>query len=492
MLSFASGLSPNSDAFAIFVTEKYEYKDENNLLSKDVAHKVNLFLKSLKAKNKGEEINSVDISSQKKCFIIKVKNNHNNSYFEEIGGIFFTYIKRFKNINSVDIYADSLNEKKDNLIKFFSEFIFGFNLKSYTFNKYKTFNKEKINKKINFKIITSNKSKIENNYKYYDAIKDGVFLTRDLVSEPPNVLNPKAYVQEIKKLSKLGLKIKAYGEKELKKLGLNALLGVGQGSSNETYLVSIEWNGKKKPNQKPLAFVGKGVCFDTGGISLKPPKFMEEMKYDMAGSAVVVGLLKSLALRKAKVNVVGVVGLVENMPGGNAQRPGDIVKSYSGKTIEILNTDAEGRLVLADALSFAEKKYKPKFIIDLATLTGAIIISLGEEYAGLFSNSDELSKNIFKASEDVNEKVWRLPLHKNYDKLIDSNIADVQNINYVGGAGSITAAQFLQRFILNKTPWAHLDIAGMAFQKKAANLNPGGATGFGVRLLNHLIKKYYE
>ena len=382
--------------------------------------------------------------------------------------------------------------KKDNLIKFFSEFIFGFNLKSYTFNKYKTFNKEKINKKINFKIITSNKSKIENNYKYYDAIKDGVFLTRDLVSEPPNVLNPKAYVQKIKKLSKLGLKIKAYGETELKKLGLNALLGVGQGSSNETYLVSIEWKGKKKSNQKPLAFVGKGVCFDTGGISLKPPKFMQEMKYDMAGSAVVVGLLKSLALRKAKVNVVGVVGLVENMPGGNAQRPGDIVKSYSGKTIEILNTDAEGRLVLADALSFAEKKYKPKFIIDLATLTGAIIISLGEEYAGLFSNSDELSKNIFKASEDVNEKVWRLPLHKNYDKLIDSNIADVQNINYVGGAGSITAAQFLQRFILNKTPWAHLDIAGMAFQKKAANLNPGGATGFGVRLLNHLIKKYYE
>jgi len=353
-------------------------------------------------------------------------------------------------------------------------------------------NKEKINKKINFQIISSNKEKIEKKYKYYHAIKEGVFLTRDLVSEPPNVLNPKAYVREIKKLSKLGLKIKAYGEKELKKLGLNALLGVGQGSSNETYLVSIEWNGKKKPNQKPLAFVGKGVCFDTGGISLKPPKFMEEMKYDMAGSAVVVGLLKSLALRKAKVNVIGIVGLVENMPGGNAQRPGDIVKSYSGKTIEILNTDAEGRLVLADALSFAEKKYKPKFIIDLATLTGAIIISLGEEYAGLFSNSEELSKNIFKASEDVNEKVWRLPLHKNYDKLIDSNIADVQNINYVGGAGSITAAQFLQRFILNKTPWAHLDIAGMAFQKKAANLNPGGATGFGVRLLNHLIKKYYE
>ena len=281
-------------------------------------------------------------------------------------------------------------------------------------------------------------------------------------------------------------------KKEMRKLGLNALLGVGQGSVNETYLAIIEWNGKKDSKQNPLAFVGKGVCFDTGGISLKPARFMEEMKYDMAGSAVVVGLLKSFALRKAKINAVGVVGLVENMPGGNAQRPGDIVKSYSGKTIEVLNTDAEGRLVLADALTFTEKKYKPKFIIDLATLTGAIIVSLGEEYAGLFSNNDELSKNIFKASENVNEKVWRLPLHKNYDKLIDSKIADVQNINYAGGAGSITAAQFLQRFIINKTPWAHLDIAGMAFSKKAANLNPGGATGFGVRLLNNLVKEYYE
>ena len=219
---------------------------------------------------------------------------------------------------------------------------------------------------------------------------------------------------------------------------------------------------------------------------------MEEMKYDMGGSAVVVGLMKSLALRKAKVNAVGVVGLVENMPDGNAQRPGDIVKSYSGKTIEILNTDAEGRLVLADALTYTEEKFKPKFIIDLATLTGAIIMALGEEYAGLFSNNDKLSENISKASENVNEKVWRLPLHKNYDKLMNSQIADVQNINYVGGAGSITAAQFLQRFIINNTPWAHLDIAGMAFSKKAANLNPGGATGFGVRLLNNLINEYYE
>jgi len=319
-----------------------------------------------------------------------------------------------------------------------------------------------------------------------------VFLARDLVSEPPNVLNPKKYTEEIKKLKKLGLKVEILNESMMKKLGMRSLLGVGQGSENESFLVTIKWNGANSNFGKPLAFVGKGVCFDTGGISLKPSRFMEEMKYDMGGSAVVVGLMKSFALRKAKINAIGVVGLVENMPDGNAQRPGDIVESYSGKTIEVLNTDAEGRLVLADALTYTEKKYKPKFIIDLATLTGAIIMALGEEYAGLFSNNDKLSNDLHLIGNNINEKVWRLPLHKNYDKLMNSAYADVQNINYAGGAGSITAAQFLQRFILDNTPWVHLDIAGMAFSKKAANLNSGGATGFGVRLLNDLVKKHHE
>ena len=492
MLNFTTSFSQNSNAFALFVDEKYQYKDKKRILPNETSKKIDLHLKLLKSKNQKTEISSLDISDKKKCFIIKLKNKKEKYYFEEIGGSFFTYIKNDKTINSIDIYADSLNENKEKLSKIFSEFVFGFNLKSYTFNKYKTVNKDKINKKITFKVISSYKESIEKKYKYYDAIKEGVFLSRDLVSEPPNVLNPKRYTEEIKKLSKLGLKVEILNEKKLKKLGMNSLLGVGQGSENETFLVVIKWNGAKNSFGKPMAFVGKGVCFDTGGISLKPARFMEEMKYDMGGSAVVVGLMRSLALRKAKVNAVGVVGLVENMPDGNAQRPGDIVKSYSGKTIEVLNTDAEGRLVLADALTYTEEKFKPKFIIDLATLTGAIIMALGEEYAGLFSNNDELSNNIFKASENVNEKVWRLPLHKNYDKLMDSPIADIQNINYVGGAGSITAAQFLQRFIINKTPWAHLDIAGMAFSKKAANLNPGGATGFGVRLLNNLIKEFYE
>jgi len=492
MASFITSLSPHSDALAIFVNEKYEYKDKRGILSKNLIQKIDSFLRVLKVKNQNEEIYSFDISDKQKCFFVKIKNKHESFFPEEIGGRFFSHVKKVKNLNKIDLYIDSVDFDKQKLVDFFSEFCLGFNLKSYTFNKYKTTNKEKINKQIVFKIITKHKEDLQKKYKYYDAIKEGVFLSRDLVSEPPNVLNPKKYTEEIKKLTKLGLKVEIFNEKKLKKLGMNSLLGVGQGSENETFLVVIKWNGAKSNFGKPLAFVGKGVCFDTGGISLKPARFMEEMKYDMGGSAVVVGLMKSLALRKSKVNAVGVVGLVENMPDGNAQRPGDIVKSYSGKTIEVLNTDAEGRLVLADALTYTEEKFKPKFIIDLATLTGAIIMALGEEYAGLFSNDDELAKKIFKSSESVNEKVWRLPLHKNYDKLINSPIADVQNINYAGGAGAITAAQFLQRFIINKTPWAHLDIAGMAFSKKAASLNPGGATGFGVRLLNNLIKEYYE
>ena len=335
-----------------------------------------------------------------------------------------------------------------------------------------------------------NKPSIQNQLKF-KALEEGTFYARDLVSEPGNILHPDEYAKRIKHLQKDGLKINIYDEKKLKKLGMHALLGVGQGSIRGSYLVTMEWNGAKN-NSKPLAFVGKGVCFDTGGYSLKPAKFMEDMTYDMAGSATVVGLMKNLALRKAKINAVGVVGLVENMVSGNAQRPGDIVRSYSGKTIEILNTDAEGRLVLADALTFTEKKFKPKFIVDLATLTGAIIVCLGSEYAGLFSNDDKLSKQIFSSGEKVEEKVWRMPLHKNYDKLMNSKNADVQNINYVGGAGSTTAAQFLQRFIVNKTPWAHLDIAGMAFSKYGGALNSGGATGFGVRLLNKLVEDFYE
>ena len=491
MLSFTGSLGSDSEAFAIFVDEKFRFEDRKNVLSNDVRKKVNLYLDNLKGKKSEEEINSLDISDKQKCFIIKIKKKYETYYPEERGGIFYSYLKNFKSIKKIDIYIDSLGFEKEEVVNFSSEFIFGYTLKSYTFNRYKTLNKKNQNKNIICRIITAHKEKIEKKYKYYDAIKSGVFLTRDLVSEPGNILHPDEYAKRLVKLKKFGLKVTVYDKKKLKKLGCNALVGVGQGSIRGSYLVTIEWKGRKSKSQ-PLAFVGKGVCFDTGGISLKPARFMEDMTYDMAGSAVVVGLMKNFALRKAKINAIGVVGLVENMPGGNAQRPGDIVKSYSGKTIEVLNTDAEGRLVLADAITFTEKKFKPNLIIDLATLTGAIIVCLGSEYAGLFSNDDKLSKQIFDAGKKVDEKVWRLPLHKNFDKLMNSKIADMQNINYVGGAGSITAAQFLQRFIINKTPWAHLDIAGMAFSKYAGAINPGGATGFGVRLLNKFVEDNYE
>ena len=459
--------------------------DINNL-KKDFTRDERIFIKDiLKKKNNKKGIFLFNVSSKKKLILIPVKEDLDETGVENLGAEFYNFIKK-NLIYDFSINFDSLKIKTSK--NFLERFLHGLKLKSHEFNFYKSKNEEKI-----YKIYIIGKNKfnkyIELNFK---ALEEGTNFARNLVSEPPNVLNPKEYVNRLIKLRKIGIKVTVYNEKQLKKLGMHSLLGVGRGSVNETFLVSLEWNGNKKDKKAPLSFVGKGVCFDTGGISLKPAKFMEEMKYDMAGSAVVAGLIKNLAIRKAKVNAVGVLGLVENMPGSNAQRPGDIVKSYSGKTIEVLNTDAEGRLVLADALSFTEKKFKPKFIIDLATLTGAIIISLGEEYAGLFSNNDELSNRIFNSGEKVNEKVWRLPLHKNYDKLINSTIADVQNINYSGGAGSITAAQFLQRFILNKTPWAHLDIAGMAFSKKAANLNPGGATGFGVRLLNKLIEEHYE
>ena len=447
------------------------------------------FIKKSISSNKLNNKNflSFNIGPIQKIILVKIKKNQSSLDIEKIGADFYNYLKSNSFFNSTFYELNIRNANSDNQF-FFDEFIHGVELKSYEFNKYKS---KKENKIFEIDVINKNKSFKFNSNKRFQSLIEGTNFTKDLVSEPGNILHPDEYAKRLLKLKKFGLKINVYNEAKLKKLGMNALLGVGQGSIRGSYLVTLEWNGIKS-KKKPLAFVGKGVCFDTGGISLKPAKFMEDMTYDMAGSAVVVGLMKNFAIRKAKINAVGVVGLVENMPGGNAQRPGDIVKSYSGKTIEVLNTDAEGRLVLADALTFTEKKFKPEFIVDLATLTGAIIVSLGSEYAGLFSNNDKLSKQLFDSGQKVGEKVWRMPLHKNYDKLINSKNADMQNINYVGGAGSTTAAQFLQRFILNKTPWVHLDIAGMAFSKYGGALNSGGATGFGVRLLNQLVEDHYE
>ena len=473
-------IKKNTSNIILFSDEDFNI----SALKKHILNTDYLFISDLiKTKDKKDKILSFDLSSKRKIILVSLKKDIKNFEIENLGAKFYDLFNENKQ-NVYNLNSDTIPIKFNYLLGYF---LHGLKLKSYKFEKYKT---KKSKKKISIIITGKNKPSLKDQVKF-KAIEEGTFYTRDLVSEPGNILHPDEYAKRLNSLKKYGLKINIYDEKKLKKLGMNTLLGVGQGSIRGSYLVTMEWKGAKDKS-KPLAFVGKGVCFDTGGISLKPAKFMEDMTYDMAGSAVVVGLMKSLALRKAKINAVGVVGLVENMPGGNAQRPGDIVKSYSGKTVEILNTDAEGRLVLADALTYTEEKFKPKFIVDLATLTGAIIVSLGSEYAGLFSNDDKLSSQLIKAGEHVEEKVWRMPLNKNFDKLIDSKNADMQNINYVGGAGSTTAAQFLQRFILNKTPWAHLDIAGMAFSKYGGALNSGGATGYGVRLLNKLIEDNYE
>jgi len=476
-----SGSKKVSSNLVLFVDEKFNTGGLKKHISNDEFSYISDLLKTSDLK---KDLLFFEINSKKTIFLVSIKKDLKTSDIESLGAKFHGYINYDKK-NDYFVNTETINNKIEN---FAGYFLHGIKLKSYEFNIYKS---KKNKKHISINVI-GNKNKISvQNQLRFKALEEGTFFARDLVSEPGNILHPDEYAKRINSLKKFGLKINIYNEKKLKKLGMNALLGVGQGSIRGSYLVTMEWNGSRN-NSKPLAFVGKGVCFDTGGISLKPAKFMEDMTYDMAGSATVVGLMKNLAIRKAKINAVGVVGLVENMPGGNAQRPGDIIKSYSGKTIEILNTDAEGRLVLADALTFTEKKFKPEFMVDLATLTGAIIVSLGSEYAGLFSNNDKLSKQLLSAGEKVDEKLWRMPLHKNFDKLIDSKNADMQNINYVGGAGSTTAAQFLQRFILNKTPWAHLDIAGMAFSKYGGALNSGGATGYGVRLLNKLIEDDYE
>jgi leucyl aminopeptidase len=476
-----SGLIKNTNNLVLFVDENFNISSLKKHVSTTEFSYISDLLESIDLK---KDILLFEINSKKTIFLVSIKKNLKTSDVESLGAKFHGFIDYNKK-NDYFINSDTVNSKFENFV---GHFLHGLKLKSYEFNVYKS---KKNKRLIHINVIGSkNKISVQNQLRF-KALEEGTFFARDLVSEPGNILHPDEYAKRLSSLKKYGLKINVYDDKKLKKLGMNALLGVGQGSIRGSYLVTMEWNGAKN-TFRPLAFVGKGVCFDTGGISLKPAKFMEDMTYDMAGSATVVGLMKNLALRKAKINAVGVVGLVENMPGGNAQRPGDIVKSYSGKTIEILNTDAEGRLVLADALTFTEKKFKPKFIVDLATLTGAIIVSLGSEYAGLFSNDDKLSKQLLSAGDKVDEKLWRMPLHKNFDKLIDSKNADMQNINYVGGAGSTTAAQFLQRFILNKTPWAHLDIAGMAFSKYGGALNSGGATGYGVRLLNKLIEDDYE
>jgi leucyl aminopeptidase len=366
----------------------------------------------------------------------------------------------------------------------------GVRLRAYTFDRYKTKKKDDDGRlKAAVSIAVDDLAANKKAFATADCVTDGVLVARDLVNEPPNVLYPEEFARRASQLRKLGVKIDVFDRKAMTKLGMGALLGVAQGSVREGRMVVMRWDGGKK-GEKPVAFVGKGVCFDTGGISIKSAGGMEEMKGDMAGAACVVGLMHALAGRKARVNAIGAIGLVENMPDGNAQRPGDIVTTMSGQTIEIINTDAEGRLVLADVLWYVAKTFKPQFMVDLATLTGAIMVALGTEHAGLFSNNDELSERLTLAGRATGEHVWRMPLGPAYDKLIDSKFADMKN---TGGryGGSITAAQLLQRFV-DGTPWAHLDIAGTGMGAPSSDINTSFGTGYGVRLLDRLVTDFYE
>ena len=365
-------------------------------------------------------------------------------------------------------------------------------LRSWRYDRYRTKLKDKQKPTLSEVTIVGGGGDAGKRYaERWEPVYQGVSLTRELVTEPANVIYPESFVARVRaSLAGTGIEIEVLDRAAMEKLGMGALLGVAQGSAREARLLVLRWNGGAKGGQ-PTAFVGKGVTFDTGGISIKPAQGMEAMKWDMGGAGAVVGAFKALALRKAKVNVVGICGMVENMPSGTAQRPGDVVTTMSGQTVEVINTDAEGRLVLADALTYVQRNYKPSMIVDLATLTGAILVTLAHEFAGLFSNDEELAAQLQHIGEDCGDRLWRMPLAEPFDRMIDSPIADMKNVGPREG-GSITAAQFIQRFVENGVKWAHIDMAGMAWSDKAGTTYEKGATGFGVRLLDEYVSDVLE
>ncbi len=459
----------------LFYSEKNILLSENFNSQKDL---LNLFKKIIN----DDSSNTILVRSEKGNFLLVKRKTLDKDltykYLEELGGRIYNKIKPL---------GSSLAKIYENNISINERLALGILLSSYKFENYKKNKIKQITNLKNVVFVCNEPNKNLDKISEIQNLAKGVFTARDLVWQPPNILYPSSFAEECKKLKKIGVKVTIYNEKQLQKIGMDALLAVGRGSRKDSQVVVMEWSGGKKTN-KPMAFIGKGVCFDSGGLSLKPAKSMEDMKWDMGGAATVTGIIESAALSKLKYNLIGVIGLVENMPDGDAQRPGDVVKSYSGQTIEVLNTDAEGRLVLADILSWTEKKYKPKFMINFATLTGAMIVALGNIRAGLFSNDKEISEAIFNSGEITGEKVWVMPLDDDYDQLIKTEIADMKNIGGPG-AGSITAGCFLKRHI-EKTPWAHLDIAGVTWQNKSTPSIPSGGVGWGVRMLYHLIKQY--
>lgn len=450
---------------------------------------------------KKQSVNLIPDSNQKYQYISVVGigkgEDTDENVIREIGAKIYE-ICCSSNLKEISIISENIPGSEYSPEDFAAYLSAGMLLRSYKFDKYKTIksdddesddnDKESYPEKVN--IITSNPEQSQKLFEKEQNIASGVFFARDLISEPGNIIYPESFAERCKELATDGVNVEIFGESELAKLNANCLLAVGQGSDKESHMVVMHYNGNPDSDEV-ISFIGKGVTFDTGGISIKPSANMDEMKWDMGGAGVVAGLIKALAARKAKVNVIGAVGLAENMPSGSAIKPGDIVKSMSGQTVEILNTDAEGRLVLSDVLHYIQDKYNPAFMIDLATLTGAMIVCLADEMAGVFSNDDELAEQLVAAGAETDEQLWRLPLGKGYDKMIDSPIADMKNIGDGRGAGSITAAQFLQRFV-GDTKWAHIDIAGVTWSKKGGGTTPKGATAFGVRLLDRMVEKYYE
>lgn len=430
-------------------------------------------------KNRFTKLNIVTDNIINELVIFKTTNySHTKSLMD--GGLLYKtiYDNKYKNINL--IFSRSILNKKNNYV---NDMLTGLAIRSFKFDKYFT---EKKNHQIDFDLNVFKDSKYRNKFKYDNYLVDSINETKSLVSEPANVLYPESYANRCLKLKKLGLNVKILNKKQLEKIGMNALLGVAQGSVKSPKVVIIEWKMKKK--SKPIVLIGKGVTFDTGGISIKPSRGMQEMIMDMGGSAVVVGSMMNAALNRINKPIVGIIGLVENMPDGNAQRPGDIVRTLSGKTVEVLNTDAEGRLVLADLITYIQNIYKPHSMIDFATLTGAVQAALGPYKAGLFSNNEILSKKLITSGDITGEKLWRMPLGDEYDKEIDGSMADISNIGRTPYAGASTAAEFIHRFVENKIPWAHLDIAGVTWSNSAKGLNSKGATGFAVRLINQFLK----
>ncbi|HJS33318.1 MAG TPA: leucyl aminopeptidase [Alphaproteobacteria bacterium] len=497
-IAFAKPDQANSGTFVVAVTEERKLTPSAAALDKKTGGVLTRAMASSRFRGRKNEL--LEILAPKGVPVSRIvlvglgkPEQIDAQRMQEVGGNLVATLNR-SGESVATMQVDNLAGASIHAPEMSAHVAFGARLRAYRFDKYRT--REKEENKPTLKALTLMVTDFAAARKHFaplDRIADAIYVTRDLVSEPPNVIYPESLAERCKRLAAFGVKVDVLDEKQLAKLGMGALLGVGQGSAHPPRVVTMRWDGAAKAKDKrPLAFCGKGVTFDTGGISLKPAAGMEDMKWDMAGAAAVIGLIESLAARRARVNAVGLVGLVENMPSGAAQRPSDIVKSGSGRTIEVLNTDAEGRLVLSDVLWLAQDRFKPRLIVDLATLTGAVIVALGHEFAGLFSNNEELAQHLIAASKSVNEPLWRLPLAEAFDRDIDSDAADVKNIASNRAAGSSIGAQFLARFVNSDVPWAHLDIAGVAWAKKDGAIAPKGATAFGVRLLDRFVADHYE